>query len=651
MDSDGYLFGGCFEFSSKRKVLAEDVTYIARSLGLAAYMKKVRKKCYNNGKVGTYYLVSISGNTNIIPTKVKRKQAEPRKQKKDVLVTGISLRKLKADNYYGYATDGNQRFLLSDFTVVHNSPVVVALAKYFEKAHIMTPQKILQNQYTRDFSDDMFVMKGQSNYSCLKADKSCKNFKCKKKKDTVCNGANVKEFANIEAYDTDAPDGFTGSDGKYHFVHNGKEYNIDGCEYKCHLTAARLHSITLHNFHSFLYQGILTGAFSKRKLLVVDEAHNIENAILSFFNISISNKVLNDEKYPQFRDTKHIADYFHKESYSRYINNLKSSYPSLKSVAHEDSRYGYLVLLGYTATFNNDHKLLQEIDDLKLKIELFCTYSKDNDFVFEINEFKGAQSLIVKPVYIKFFMKRFFSWGEKVFLTSATILDKDVYCSNLDISKDECEFIQMPSEFPIEKRPIYVWTKGDLIRKNFDETMPKVLDQVETLVNHYKDKRGIIHTHNNAIAKMIKGRFTDKRFLYADDFKGIKKNGKFVAPRDALLEKHANSTNTVIVAPAMHEGLDLKDDLGRFQLIIKMPYPGQDIQTQYRLNYYKDWPWYNWMAALKIVQSYGRVVRSKDDYADTYILDGSFMKFVNKRNTRSLIPGWFVNAIKSVREE
>jgi hypothetical protein len=42
---------------------------------------------------------------------VHKKKAAPRKQKKDVLVTGIKLESQGAGQYYGFEIDGNGRFL------------------------------------------------------------------------------------------------------------------------------------------------------------------------------------------------------------------------------------------------------------------------------------------------------------------------------------------------------------------------------------------------------------------------------------------------------------------------------------------------------------------------------------------------------------
>jgi len=129
IDTDGSLTGGCFDIIQKRKVLAEDICYLSRSCGFAAYMKQCKKGCWYKGEYreGTYYRVTISGNIGDIPVKISRKQAQPRLQIKNVLVTGIKVEELGEDWYFGFTLDGNHRYLLGDFTVTHNTATALAL--------------------------------------------------------------------------------------------------------------------------------------------------------------------------------------------------------------------------------------------------------------------------------------------------------------------------------------------------------------------------------------------------------------------------------------------------------------------------------------------------------------------------------------------
>jgi DNA repair exonuclease SbcCD ATPase subunit len=121
IDTDGEYDKAGFYFTNKNKILAEDVLFLARSLGFSSYIRKVKKQCVNNGVWGIYYRVSIFGDCDSIPVKIEYKKSAPRRINKDPLVVGIKIESVGEGDYYGFETDGNHRFLLGDFTVVHNS--------------------------------------------------------------------------------------------------------------------------------------------------------------------------------------------------------------------------------------------------------------------------------------------------------------------------------------------------------------------------------------------------------------------------------------------------------------------------------------------------------------------------------------------------
>lgn len=137
LDSDGHFDHQGYDVVFKVKQLAEDLVFLVRSLGFAAYMKPCRKTCYNTGVTGDYFRISISGDTSVIPTKLKRHQSEGRKQIKSVLVTGITLENIGVGDYYGFEIDGDHLYLLGDFTVTHNSICKAWLAKrYYDSRDI-----------------------------------------------------------------------------------------------------------------------------------------------------------------------------------------------------------------------------------------------------------------------------------------------------------------------------------------------------------------------------------------------------------------------------------------------------------------------------------------------------------------------------------
>ena len=122
LDSDGHLTCNCYDYVSEYYEVSNSVVFLARSLGFAAYCNRVQKSA-QNGAVGTYYRVSISGDTHLIPVKIHKKKATRRKQNKNVLVTGITIDSIGEGDYFGFQIDGDRRFLLGDFTVTHNTEI------------------------------------------------------------------------------------------------------------------------------------------------------------------------------------------------------------------------------------------------------------------------------------------------------------------------------------------------------------------------------------------------------------------------------------------------------------------------------------------------------------------------------------------------
>jgi Rad3-related DNA helicase len=92
----------------------------------------------------------------------------------------------------------------------------------------------------------------------------------------------------------------------------------------------------------------------------------------------------------------------------------------------------------------------------------------------------------------------------------------------------------------------------------------------------------------------------------------------------------------------MTEGVDLKDDSSRFQIICKVPFPYLgDKLIKKRMNKFPGW--YNLQTAKTIVQSAGRSVRNDRDHASTYILDLDFERFISRN--RHLFPTDFINCL------
>ena len=138
LDTDGYYHAGSFDYVSKSPTLIADIAFIARSLGLAAYTNEKPIKC-GKYKGNIYHRVSISGDLTIIENRVKRRKADPRKQKKSVLRTGFDIMPTgTVEPYFGFTLDGDGRYLLDDFTVTHNSGKTICFASLAQQRDCRT---------------------------------------------------------------------------------------------------------------------------------------------------------------------------------------------------------------------------------------------------------------------------------------------------------------------------------------------------------------------------------------------------------------------------------------------------------------------------------------------------------------------------------
>ncbi len=165
--------------------------------------------------------------------------------------------------------------------------------------------------------------------------------------------------------------------------------------------------------------------------------------------------------------------------------------------------------------------------------------------------------------------------------------------------------------------------------KAIDDTLPKMVQAVKAILAQHKNEKGIIHCHSYKVANYLKRNIRSSRLLIHNS-----------ENRERMLEKHMRSKKpSVLISPSMTEGVDLKGDLSRFQIICKVPYPYLgDKLVRKKMNKWK-W-WYPLQTAKTIVQAVGRSVRSNDDTAVTYILDADFEMFY-RRN-----PGMFPQGFK-----
>ena len=127
LDSDGHYDEkfNVFEIVQKDEHLANQIKFLADSLGFRVSIKTKKASIKKINYVCNVYRVRIVGDLDKIPTKIRRKQARSLKAKREVKHTGIALEYDKVDDYYGFTIDGNHLFLLEDMTVTHNTSFIL----------------------------------------------------------------------------------------------------------------------------------------------------------------------------------------------------------------------------------------------------------------------------------------------------------------------------------------------------------------------------------------------------------------------------------------------------------------------------------------------------------------------------------------------
>lgn len=158
-----------FEYCSKSKRLADDVVFVCRSLGFFAQIGKTKVV-----KGESYYRIQISGDLNLIPTKVAIRQGRARMQKKSVLVTGFSVEYLGRGEYFGFTLDGNHLYCDNQFFIHHNSGKSLVIADIASRLEgpllVFQPSKeILQQNFAKLQSYGIF------DCGCYSASVGCKD--------------------------------------------------------------------------------------------------------------------------------------------------------------------------------------------------------------------------------------------------------------------------------------------------------------------------------------------------------------------------------------------------------------------------------------------------------------------------------------------
>lgn len=485
------------------------------------------------------------------------------------------------------------------------SPLALNYSGYLNNgwgdAYVLTPQKILQKQYEDSFESKLLAsLYGKSNYRC-------------EDKATNCDiGSSVKPLCAT-------------------------------CPYKSAFNKSIFSPNIVLNYKLALLlfkYAASEKAIRKRKLVVFDECHTLENHLTEFNAIQIGERRCKQFslKFPELKSARAAYDWIG-STYKKAI--IDSRGKLFKQYEEIDSRssFGERLLPEDIDIINRYKDIASHCDEIDEFLSKGIEIIEDRYvYVPEKTHFK------FKEVYGKHVFRDFvYNMGDRFLFMSSTILDKDAFCQDLGLDPKEAAFISTESEFEQENRPIlympkakmtYGWDSPD--RKSDRKEM---LSAIETILSHHSSDNGIIHTASFQVAQWLVENLSKEiphRILHH--------NPSSERSRDDVINEFLQETvePKLLISPSITEGLDLKYDKGRFAIIAKVPYPYLgDAWVKRRMELSKQW--YNRQAAIAMIQAGGRVVRANDDWGNVYILDESFSNLLKMMKHK--LPKWWLDSI------
>jgi Rad3-related DNA helicase len=461
--------------------------------------------------------------------------------------------------------DGKKFFVLEGPIGFGKSAVAKAVLNLCGNGFITSPLNTLVRQYSQDEDLGLTEVRGQSTYACR-----------------AFNGVNCEKASDsFEGHSTKCMDYVVARDAFW--------------------TAQ--HSVT--NVHFLSYASPIEGAVYPRDVLVIDEAHNLENILTNMVGRTITPEDVTAINARMFDFTgedkgplnlKNVADWL------RYFESAITH--ALTDIPDGEEKRDY-------------ESLRQGIN-----FTLNC-----GDWI----SWKERENLVIAPMSARQAVRPLFRCASHVLFMSATMGDIPLFLHNLGVSQKDAAVYRARSEFPPENRRIIYRNHGSMSKTWKQPGLPQMLQECSLILRNRPEERGIIHCHSRDLQQTV------SQYLAKEFGRRILTHGSG-ADRDSGIKRLKESRNGVLCSVAMTEGLDLRDDEARFCIFAKIPWP--NLSDPYIAERRKrSQEWYENMTVLSIIQGSGRVVRSLTDHADTFIFDSSFERLLPR------FPTWWRAAI------
>ncbi|RAP50628.1 MAG: ATP-dependent helicase [Methanosphaera sp. SHI613] len=506
------------------------------------------------------------------------------------------------------AFDNDKKYIILEAgTGTGKSAIAATLGQILQPAYILTMTKQLQRQYADEFGYPQ--VKGRNNFSCLDSGSlnKCDQGTCQ----TIRTGQEFSCPYGIKIEKSNQKD-INEYDPETYYNTPFTFNSTNKCPYWNQKAIAIEEPVTLLNYDYAYLEFNYVQHFQKRNLMILDEAHNIEDKIMHKLELNLYNKQL--QKDIQESIPREMMTYTDIKDWIAFLEAIYDSYNAIN-------------------TNNLTKQKGDRIEHTKRKIKEITGNIKKNpdDWVVSPED----NSVSFKPLKVdKYAKETLFQYADKVLFMSATILDKDLFCKWLGLDPEEVYYIHSESPFKKEYRPIHMKLVGPMSKRALWHTAPKTIPVLKEIMDKHYNEKGLVHTNSYKCQQYIIDHIREQRILSHDS-----KN------REQILREFEKSNDPyVLVSPSMSEGVDLPYEKCEFQVIYKVPYPYLgDKQINERKNL--DPEWYAYKTIMTLMQAYGRGMRAENDHCDTYILDKNIQTILRNKMYRRLIPKFFREAI------
>lgn len=219
-----------------------------------------------------------------------------------------------------------------------------------------------------------------------------------------------------------------------------------------------------------------------------------------------------------------------------------------------------------------------------------------------------------------------------VVVISATLRPKTLFM--LGQGKDTFDFKEFMSDFPPERNPIY-WVPTMRVDKRAGD-LSMLWVRLDQIASKRQDRKGIVHTvsYSRRDEIVTRSRFGPQMFL----------NERGDAPTEMVLAFKGANDGAILVSPSVGQGFDFPGAECEWQFLCKVPFPPPSKVLKARTQDDPEYPYY--LAMQKMVQTFGRGMRSRGDQCENFIADDHIEWFLNRYG--HLAPRSFHNFFRRV---